>query len=88
MHKCMDLFLQHYVLSYLDHMLNSESKDSEYHVPILLGGEGFFKKEILSSFNWIHLMGENLKRVGMERYGVNIDYSVDTFQNYFDSIAE
>jgi len=54
-------------------------------VPILLGGEGFFKKDVLSSFNWIKLMGENLKRIGKEKYGVMIDYRVETFQKYFNT---
>ena len=88
MDECMDLFFFHYVLPFIPTLDSSETKDTDLHIPILLGGEGFFKKDILSSINWIVSMGTNLKAFGLERYGVEIEYSVDTFQKYFNAVTK
>lgn len=88
MDECMDLFFYHYVLPFVPTLDSSETKDTEYHVPILLGGEGFFKKCTISSIKWISLMGTNLKRFGLERYGVEIEFSVETFQKYLNAVTK
>ena len=78
MDECLDAFFYHFILPYvptIDKKIDENVND--FHVPILLGGEGFFKKDMHNSFKWIIDMGRAFKTYGKERYGLNFEFSIE-----------
>jgi hypothetical protein len=57
MEECIDLFFYKYVYPYIATIESHEHGVTGYHIPIMMGGPGFFKKDSINSFNWILAMG-------------------------------